>query len=581
VVDEFILEDLRQGRINLMDLPWVSRQLARLGLLLNFAMLGVLLSSDQLRALFELRPALNPVPGRGQLIPVVLFPLSLFLLSLAWTYALRGSITAHAWIRAGVLALFTTTAAAWLAHIALTSPVATWIGLVLLLLTVIVHLVAAHRPFPAGLTFATLLLLVGGFFALVQGRLLASDQMSGHVLGEAALESSLGSLATLVLPLLMLVGFDIAGFAVRAATWTAAFAQRMMPVVLLYIVLGLSIVALMLVTLQSILSLPSWGKLIDLMSGLAGASVLVLGLLLLWRVADRRAAGAGVRDAEVFTQAAGRAAALFIVAYFLPYLVAFVAYQLGQVVQVYALQAGGALQLVGAALLAAGNLTSSLVRQRADLWMAVVLGALVITAAYLLVKRRSTPALFIGAVGLHGLWTRLTQDDGLLAFFYWDGQDPVVLGWLAVVAVVALNWWRRSILDQARVVRLLFAVCLLALVRQTGFIGDPFSPFLGFTGIGLVAFGLAWEMLTAGSWINQDGRWLPHSSRLFLYVGYMLLTITLVNWAVASHDLAGVNLFTGEASMAGFSFLGVPYLFALIPITLFAPHANNATDYRR
>jgi uncharacterized membrane protein len=118
----------------------------------------------------------------------------------------------------------------------------------------------------------------------------------------------------------------------------------------------------------------------------------------------------------------------------------------------------------------------------------------------------------------------------------------------------------------------------LALIRQTGFIGSPFSPLLGFAGIYFLAFGLIWDMLTAGAWANEEGLWLPRTSRVFLYVGYVLLTVTLVTWAVAAHDLATVNRFTGDAALAGFFVLGIPYLYALIPVTLFAAPAPAAED---
>jgi hypothetical protein len=51
-------------------------------------------------------------------------------------------------------------------------------------------------------------------------------------------------------------------------------------------------------------------------------------------------------------------------------------------------------------------------------------------------------------------------------------------------------------------------------------------------------------------------------SRVFLYLGYALLSVTVVHWAVALHDVAAVSRLTGEASLIGFEFFGRPMVYA-------------------
>jgi hypothetical protein len=567
VFDEFVLADLRAGRIDLSGFPWLSRQIVRLGLFLNFALLLVLLNSDRLRAAFALRPALLPVPGRGQLIPVVLYPLSLFLLGLAWSYALYGAVSAHRLVRAAVLSLYVLTAATWLVALILPAPGAAWLGLGLLLATCLLCMLAARRPLPPGLLFAALFLGAGGLLALVQARLIANDRLVGLPTGESALESNLGVLAALVTPLLMVVGFEIAGFAVRAATWATQAAQRLFPTRATLLLLGAGAGWLVLAAAQT-LRADFRARGAAALPACAGAGSLVLALLFLWWVVDRSSGKSGTRDPAALTEAAASGAPRIVLAYVFPVLLSYLPLQLAQIVQTLAIQTGGPLQVVGLGVLAVATLLSDLVQQTLEPWRLLVSAGLLVAALLLLRRGRPALALYLGSAGLYGLWIQFTRDGGPLERFQWQSQDPLVLAWLAVVLISALRAQRRGALNEARAAQFLFLVTLLTLIRQTDFIGEPFSPFLGFAGIGFLAFGLAWDVLTAGGWANGDGRWLPRPGRPFLYAGYMLLTITLVTWAVAAHDLAAVNRYTGEAGLAGFFVLGIPYLYALIPVTL-------------
>ena len=112
---------------------------------------------------------------------------------------------------------------------------------------------------------------------------------------------------------------------------------------------------------------------------------------------------------------------------------------------------------------------------------------------------------------------------------------------------------------------------ILLLLRQTDFIENPFSPFFGFAGIGFVAFGLAWDALTAGSWANTGTPFLPRAGRIFLYIGYVLLTVTLVNWARTTHNLDFIDQFSGATALLGLNAFGKPLLYLLFPIVLMLP----------
>lgn len=76
-------------------------------------------------------------------------------------------------------------------------------------------------------------------------------------------------------------------------------------------------------------------------------------------------------------------------------------------------------------------------------------------------------------------------------------------------------------------------------------------------------------------WANADSPGLPRVARIFLYPGYVLLTVTLVNWALATHDLAKVAQLTDDAARFGLDRFGEPMLYAIYPATLWpASHAK-------
>ena len=149
------------------------------------------------------------------------------------------------------------------------------------------------------------------------------------------------------------------------------------------------------------------------------------------------------------------------------------------------------------------------------------------------------------------------------------------LWWSLIVAGVALLWLARGRLTRRRAGHLLFVTIILILLGQTDFISNRFSPFFGFAGIAFLAFGLVWDALTIGAWANVDSRALPRTSRIFLYLGYTLLTVAVVNWAVASHDLAAVGRLTGDVGVVGLDRFGRPMLYAIFAVMLALPHADR------
>jgi hypothetical protein len=201
-------------------------------------------------------------------------------------------------------------------------------------------------------------------------------------------------------------------------------------------------------------------------------------------------------------------------------------------------------------------------------WQTLI-AAVAMVAALLLARRgRLTLAVYLGIVGANALWISLTNPGRPLSFFAWSGLEPVDFWWVTIFAAVAGYWLVRGRLTEDRARVLLLLVVITLLMRQTGFIEDPFSPVLGFTGVGMIALGLVWDALTIGFWANEDSRGLPRASRIWLYLGYILFSIAVLNWSVASHDILQVDFFTGQAALGGFGIFGKPLIYAIFAVTL-------------
>jgi len=171
------------------------------------------------------------------------------------------------------------------------------------------------------------------------------------------------------------------------------------------------------------------------------------------------------------------------------------------------------------------------------------------------------------------LWEMLTRTDGWLNRLTWRGESPVDIWWLALFTIVACYRLVRRQLTFEHQSGLIFLLLLLTLMRQRDFIENPFTPILGFAGASFIAFGLVWDLATHGQWAKGDSIGLPRASRVYLYLGYVLLAAIVLNWAVATHDLDGMQKLTGGASLLGFDRFGKPMLYIVFFMTLF-PHAH-------
>lgn len=571
--EQFIWGDLRDGMLDLSPLPRSLRLLVYFGMTLALLLILLITQSGWVRATFDLQPSLVLVPGRGLLIPIILYPLGLFLFGLAWTFALTGAVFSAWPIRVGLLILYLLSVAGWISSLPVSAPGYAVLGSTLVLITSITVIFGRRlRRHPLRL-FALLLLTTGGLFAAIHAPTVAQDRASGLSIGSANLENNLRALAVLAMPLLILVGLDIADFAQHAAEWVTQAATSLVP---RYLLLGVTWAALLWLLYAAITGWLDAPSVNQTWPSMLGVLILVLLLVGSWlTLAHIHHRTVPLRAGELMA-ACGRLAAPLILVYFFPPLLAYMALGVALVFQNIAIELDGMVQMgldsaaveifvqVAQLLYLASLAFSTVVNLFINVWLRWIMVGVLLLTPYLLKRGRVGIAFMMVTVSIHLLWLDLTRPGAMLGALTWDDTNFMALIWAVVlVGTLAGRAWRRREFVQATP-RLLLIVVILAMLRDTSFIEDPFSPFFAFAGLGFLAFGLGWDLLTSGRWANLSTPRLPQAARIFMYLGYLLITVTLVNWAVHSHDIEQLNRFTGEAALFGFFLLGRPYLFLLL-----------------
>jgi hypothetical protein len=234
-VRDFVWADLREGMMSTHGLSRAMRVLVWSGFALLGAMIGALLFNDLWRVLSPLI-ALEHVSasnaGRGALLPVAVIPATLFLIALSWSFMLAGVLHSHPALRVVALLLYVPFALVWVgagASDLAGSAGATLAALVAVLAVPLFFAVrwrAVERP---EFEFAILLALVTAACAIGQARALALWRSTEMPLALAVVELSVAQLKGLVMPMLFLLGLDIAAFTRQGAGWATRFVAERLP----------------------------------------------------------------------------------------------------------------------------------------------------------------------------------------------------------------------------------------------------------------------------------------------------------------------------------------------------------------
>ena len=563
-----VIEDLRPGVVHVGDLPRLTRTLAWLGFILLFVGVGMLFFNQPLREAFPLLPMVGGTTGRGELVPFVLIPVTIFILSVAWGFMLAGALHSRLMVKLAILLLYLVVAGVWTVS-TVTSIPGTLLSTGALLVVPVFFFVRRKAKAAPAAEFGVLLVLVALTFGVSQIYAIDAWRTSGVPGVLANVPTLLYTFDMLVIPLMLYLGVDIAEFVHKTATWasglTDIWAGRRVLYAILFLLLGWRLVSVVMEAAGRVgKSSPA-----DQAAAYAGALVIPLCVGAVWWLIRRY--GGDPVTVETLVDTAKRVALPLIAIY------------LGlQGIEIFVVLVGGLLALLFVRLGLGGpgdpggilGLVDGLINQDAN-WQTLIASVAIVAAVILARRGRPTLALYLGIVGANALWISLTNPGRPLDFFAWSGLEPVDFWWVVTFAAVAGYWAARGTLTEIRTRRLVLLVLITLLMRQTGFIEDPFSPVLGFTGVGMIALGLIWDALTIGFWANEGSRGLPRASRIWLYLGYILFSIAVLNWAVASHDILQVDFFTGQAALGGFGIFGKPLIYAIFAVILARPDVEE------
>ncbi len=533
---------VRAGAIDLRRFDRGLRTLAIVALgLLGCFLLGTLFG-DTLRVSGPLIMLENDSTAtRPLLVPLLAVPLTFVGLIIGWSMLLAGAATAGRAIRWTVLVIYMLVGVAPLAanfQISLLGPLpllaAAGVLLALLALYAVqplLRLGPVWRWIMFVFLHTTLTLLALGGAANLQTRF-SSDMTT--TLANSLVQAQF----FFIVPFLVLAGLGWAEFALDVTHWTEeATALRAGDLLLALLLLAL-LGGRTIMTITSGTAEPAWGA-------WAGALVLLVGLVLIARV--RPAAPTPLPRWPLIVLALalpglllvllGIAQVAFAVVLILPV-------TLGAQAQSNAI--AGLTSRVTAAIVALQPLDLGLV------------GAVIAAIGWR--RAHATLARFGLIVAWGALLGWFTQDGylpGALQYEYAHVDQiltPVLFG-------LTLLWLARGQLTRARALDLLSIGVLLALLNQTAFLDNPFSPVFGFAGVGFLVFGIVWNVVTAGgNFINRDTPRLASSARLLLYLGYVLLSVAVVHWYVASHNIES-QLTQARLNESGFLKIGLPLIY--------------------
>jgi hypothetical protein len=560
---KFIWDDLKDGRIDLKGLPIRTRLAVWLGFLTLGIMLILMLSNQVLEKLFASIAIHNSVfiaPGRGLLVSSVMIPIIMMAMILAWSYALTGALRAHWAIRSGVLIIYLMTAARQLISLILYAMTIGLqpghfliISLELLIIAIIpiLFLLLHFTPPQPALELGVITFFVGFTFFIPQLMYAISKHQTGNIIGAMYLQLEMTRLLVLILPMVIKLGFNIADFTRQTGQWvreTLTFALPSWgPGVILAAFLIWQLTAAGVEAAERITRNGITGGLLEY----GGALGIILCVGLVWWLLGRirQSELPGIKKEDQTIDNISRFAFPIIVIYLAPSLIASFLNSISNVIFI---------PVFVKWLL---DIESTLIRYTQE-WMLIFSAALFLTSLWFAKKGRGTLSLYLGLFGLLDVYYRMTQLGYPLDVLNWKGDQPVHFWWFFLIAGIAVFLLIKKQLTKANAVTLFFITFTIFLISQRDFIENPFTIF-GFAGVGFIAFGMLWDMMTNGRWVNQDSPALSRNGRIFLYVGYSLLTAVVVSWTLVTHHHDFLEFVTGDGAMSGFDRFGVPMIYMI------------------
>lgn len=544
----FVWNSVVEGTIDLRPLSRGLRLLAVLAQALIVAFLLSILFTETLRVSGPLEPlAVEADEARGLLVPSAAVPLTMAALSLGWGYVLAGAVRVRWWLRWLTALLYLAFAVLPVASVQvglIAAGVSSAWSLLAVPAVMLALALAPRRPARPALEWCAMTALNGLLFCGAVAGAAYAEQLSGGELRVSSIASRLALNGLLLItPFLLIAGLGWIDFGLELSAWTARAVRRHAAG---WLAGGLLLALLAYRVVAQGAELLGEGGGPRRWPALLGAALFCGGLALIawWRARQGEARDVprevvyGLLLVPVLPQAL---------------LVAFVSiFSLAPLMDAFAPDAHRGLSW---ALGTTASLSEGFMQQRA-----LLLGGIGAGVAWLALRRGHPSA---AGYALILAWDQalrwLTASGRPLYALRFDYAMVDRLAMLALLAV-ALWWLARRALTAERSVRLLALVVLFGLLNQTDFLDNPFSPLFGFAGVFFLVFGIIWNLLDAGTFANRDTGLMPRSSRLMLYLGYVLISVSVAHWYLVSHNV-GLQASQADLNASGFILFGLPLAY--------------------
>lgn len=206
-----------------------------------------------------------------------------------------------------------------------------------------------------------------------------------------------------------------------------------------------------------------------------------------------------------------------------------------------------------------------------------LMGVVLVVVALLLARRgRTGTGLLLCGVAVM-LWARVVRwaSGGELNAGYGAGALNLVA--TAVLVGLLARYLIRRTLTVRRAVTLSSAVVLSALLGSHDFISDPVGALLGFSGAGLVLFGLTWNLLTDSDFANRGSVRFPIPSRVMLLLANFILAMAILAYTSMARD-PGATISLDDFATLGDEVLGTALLAAAFVGVLSAAQHSRQVD---
>jgi hypothetical protein len=553
-VDDTILSDIRANRMRLTGLRGETQILA-IGSVL-FVVTGILLMflSPFIRQWFALYTHATDDYVNGVLIPLPSIALIGMTICLAWTLILYASTAMPWWIRVTLTIIHGSLMFIWLIPLNGVNTTSTIICMLALMVVCVATLRRKSNESPwrwmiiFGAEACMLIVSHGEYVTLLN--------QSGINMLLAGIALMMQAHNFLVIPMMLYVGINMTRAAINFGQW-----GRLATTDATLVQIGLSVVFIFLLRIFQIPNIrpPSSGEILVALLYLA---ILGVGAVVLYRM---RHIPTYVSVDETLMRYAPWLALLSIVP-----ILAFTMLNF---------TIGGANMLTGATnatIISWWNLLSDqsfFVTYGIDMLITIGIAAV---AMRMWQRQQLIIALYFAVIAL--MRTLLLIVDQYI-------QQPLRLNvadtLLFLICVLFLMWKLRD--AETRVIRLrqlLSIIVISFFMQQLDFLNNPLSPFFSYAGIFFVGFGFMWDTLVGAGWVNNASPGFPRHARLFGYLGYTLLTITLVMWAGFSLNPDLLALMSGKNAIEGVFSYGFPAVHLLYLVIIITPENAFTTPHQ-